>query len=238
MNLTIFGTCRLDKIENHNNLNNEINYTHSTKEIIQLIKFLKGELLIEEPYNILCFRTAICNNRHIYYSQKYNELFSNSEICILEICSNKKYIHNGYYLHHLPFDKKWHEFNHSNFIRVVPEYISNEIVIEKQTDEEIENDILEIQEMLYPKKIIIVSHYNSKINGEYMESRNHLINLLDNICKKHDIHFVNPTNVLCNLTQEETMTPDLGHYTSKGIDEFSKYMNDFINRTFYSIKDT
>ena len=228
MSITLFGTCRLDKIANHNNLNNEINYTHSTKEIIQLIKFLQGERLIPEPYNILCFRTAICNNKSISFKQKYNELFMNSEICIIEICSNKKYIHNGYYLHHLPFDKKWHEFNHSNFVRVVPENILNEIVIEKQCEKEIECDIIEIRKMLYPRKIVIVSHYNSKINDEYIISRNNLINVLENICKKHDIHFINPTIVLSHLEQSEAMTSDLGHYTERGIIEFSNFMNQYI----------
>ena len=62
MSITLFGTCRLNKIYNHNNLNNLINYSHSTKEVIQFIKFLKGELSIPKPYNKLCFRTGICNN--------------------------------------------------------------------------------------------------------------------------------------------------------------------------------
>jgi len=43
MSITLFGSCRLDRISNHNNLNNLINYCHSTKEVIQFIKFLKGE---------------------------------------------------------------------------------------------------------------------------------------------------------------------------------------------------
>ena len=47
----------------------------------------------------------------------------------------------------------------------------NNFIIEKQSDEEIENDILEIQKMLYPKKIIIVSHYNVEKDGQYLNSR-------------------------------------------------------------------
>jgi hypothetical protein len=104
----------------------------------------------------------------------------------------------------------------------------NNFIIEKQSDEEIENDILEIQKMLYPKKIIIVSHYNSKHNGEYINSRNHLINLLDNICKKYDIPFINPTIVLSNYTQEQVITSDLGHYNNIGINAFSNYINNFL----------
>jgi hypothetical protein len=40
MHITLFGTCRLNKIYNNNNLNNLINYSHSTKEVIQI--YYKG----------------------------------------------------------------------------------------------------------------------------------------------------------------------------------------------------
>lgn len=231
MSITLFGTCRLNNIRNHNNLNNLINYTHSTKEVIQFIKFLKGEIGIPRPYNKLCFRTAICENKFINYNDIYNKLFTNTNIFIIEICSIKKYMHNGYYMHHLPFDKLWHKldnYNHKYFIEHTPRNILDNYVVEKQSDEEIENDILEIQQMLYPKKIIIVSHYNSKRNGEYINSRNHLIDLLDRICKKYDIPFINPTIVLSNYTQEQVITNDLGHYTDIGINKFSNYINNFL----------
>jgi len=231
MSVTLFGTCRLNNIHNHNNLNNLITYTHSTKEVIQFIKFLKGELNIPSPYNQLCFRTAICDDKIIDYNDAYNKLFVDTDIFIIEICSNKKYFHNGFYMHHLPFDKLWHKFdnyNHEYFIDNTPQYILDSFMIEKQNDEEIENDILEIQKMLYPKKIIIVSHYNSKQNGEYFNSRNNLINLLDSICKKYDIQFINPTIVLSNHSQEQVITCDLGHYTDFGINEFSNYVNNFL----------
>ena len=235
MSITLFGTCRLNHIYNNNNLNNLINYTHSTKEVIQFIKFLKGELSIPNPYSQLCFRTAICENKFIDYNDIYNKLFINTDIFVIEICSIKKYMHNGYYMHHLPFDKLWHEFNnynHKYYIDNTPQNILDNYIIEKQSDEEIENDILEIQKMLYPKKIIIVSHYNSKQNGEYINSRNHLINLLDCICKKYNIPFINPTIVLSNYTQEQVITNDLGHYTDFGINRFSNYINNFLKSAF------
>jgi hypothetical protein len=227
MSITLFGTCRLNNIYNHNNLNNLISYTHSTKEVIQFINFLKGELSIPEPYNKLCFRSAICENKFIDYNDTYNKLFIDTDIFIMEICSNKKYIHNDFYLHHLCVDKRFSWYNNNT-----PDYILNNFIILKQSDEEIENDILEIQKMLYPKKIIIVSHYNSKQNGEYINERNNLINLLENICKKNNIYFVNPTNVLSNFNQEQVMTSDLGHYTALGISEFTNYLNNYIKYIF------
>ena len=227
MSITLFGTCRINGILNNNNLNNLLNYTHSTKEVIQLLKFLKRELVIHEPYNKLCFRTAITKNEFICYKDSYNKLFVDTDTFVIEICSSKKYTHNNFYLHHLCVDKRFSGQNKNT-----PREIFNNFIIEKQSDEEIENDILEIQKILYPTKIIIVSHYNVKKDGQYINSRNHLINLLDNICKKYNITFINPTIVLSSYRQQQVMTSDLGHYTEFGRKQFSKYMNDFLNSEF------
>ena len=223
MSITLFGTCRLNKINNHNNLNNLINYTHSTKEIIQFIKFIKGELIIAKPYDKLCFRTGIMDNKCINYNNIYKQKFIDTKIFIIEICSYKNYIHNGYYLHHLSVDKRFPNYTKT------PLNILNNYKLIKQNNKEIENDIIEIRKLLYPKKIIIVSHYNSILNdGKYIQSRNHLIILLHIICKKHEIHFINPKNVLSKFAQNIIMTSDLGHYTDFGLNEFSKYMNNYV----------
>ena len=63
-----------------------------------------------------------------------------------------------------------------------------------------------------------------------------MINLLDCICKKYDIPFINPTIVLSNYTQEQVMTNDLGHYTNIGINEFSNYINNFLKTAFYTFR--
>jgi hypothetical protein len=225
MSITLFGTCRIDNINYNNNLNNLLNYSHSTKEVIQFIKFLKGELNFPEPYNKLCFRTAICEDKYIEYNDSYNKLFLDTHIFIIEICSNKKYIHNNFYLHHLCVDERFKGPGYNN----TPPEILNNFTIEKQSDEEIENDILEIQKLLHPKIIIIVSHYNSKQNGKVLNSRNNLINLLDTICKKYNIPFINPTIVLSNYSQEEVMKEDLGHYTDFGSNKFVDYVNKILS---------
>jgi hypothetical protein len=227
MSITLFGSCRLNKIKNHNNLNNLINYTHSTKEVIQYINFLKGELKIPQPYNNICFRTGIIEDKFIEFDDTYKNIFLDTKFFIIEISSNKKYIHNNFYLHHLSVDSRFEFFN---LLNKTPKDILDNYIIEKQNDEEIENDILEIQRMLYPKKIIIVSHYNSKKNNEYLNARNNLINLLDKICNKYNIEFINPTNVLSQFSQDEIMTQDLGHYTELGKNEFAKYIDNYIKQ--------
>lgn len=222
MSATLIGSCRISKAPS-NDLNEKISYCHSTKEAIQFIKFLKNDITIPDPYNIFCFRTAIVNKKNINYTPEYKTLFDKTTVFVIEICSNKKYIHNGFYLHHLSVDNRF-----APFLDHTPEEIKNSFKLEKQSDEEIENDILEIKSILDKKKFVIVSHYNVKKDGEYMPARNHLINLLDNICKKYNIHFINPTEVLSGYTQKEVIHSDLGHYTGLGYQKMGEYISNYI----------
>lgn len=222
--ITLFGSCRLNEIKNHNNLNNLITYTHNTKEVIQLINFLNGDLRLHDPYNKICFRTGIMKNENIEFSDAYKDLFRKSQLIIIEICSIKKYIYDNYYIHHLCVDNRFSGWNIN--------HIKNNFYVEKQDCEEIENDILKINKILSDKKVIFVSHYNSQKDNKYIEERNNLIILLNDICKKHKINFINPTEVLKEFTQKKVMNEDLGHYTSFGITKFSEYMNKYIEDLF------
>ena len=221
--ITLFGSCRINGVNNNNNLNNMINYTHSTKEVIQLINFLTGDSEIPSPYNKLCFRTAICNNIPIVFKDEYKQLFIDTKVFIIEICSNKKYIHNNYYLHHLCVDKRFILHNNNT-----PKEILKNYIIETQQSEEIEHDIILIQQLLFPRKIIIVSHYNSKINNKYIPSRSELINSLYKICDKLNIQFINPTDVMKDYNQEQVIEKDLGHFTELGLKIFNNYLNNHI----------
>jgi len=227
MSITLFGTCRLNNIPGHNNLNNLINYTHTTKEVIQLIKWLKHKLYIPSPYNKLCFRTGICEDKNIEFCNTYKEKYKSTKLFIMEICSNKKYIHNKFLLHHLCVDK-----NHPLHNITTPQEVLDNHTIDLQSDEEIEKDILRIQKILYPKNLIVVSHFNAKLNGEYIDSRNKLIKSLHTICAKYNIHFIDPTNILCHFLQSDIIADDLRHYTLFGNEVFTKYINNYISTHF------
>jgi len=223
MSVTIFGSCRIDGINNNNNLNNLINYTHSTKEVLQQIKFLLGDLSFPSPYNRLCFRTGIVENKAIIYDNKFNTLFKESSICVIEICSDKKYMYNDFFLHHLCVDKRFPGHN-----RNTPREVLENFKCIKQTSIEIENDILEIKKLLEPRKIIVVTHYNSKMKGKYIESRNNLIRVLIYICERHNIPIIQPSEALTHYNQEDVMGRDLGHYTPLGSSKFIEYINKYI----------
>ena len=221
--ITLFGTCRLNKISGHTNLNTMINFTHSTKEVIQMIQFIQGVREIPAPYDMVCFRTGIMQRTPIEYSPEFRTLFEQTDTFIVEICSRKKYVHGGYYLHHLCVDMRKPKHHH-----VTPADIMAEYTVEHQSDSEIEQDLIEIQSLLYPKRMIVVSHYNSKIHGKYIDSRDELIRLLQSICETHQIPFVNPTEVLKQFPQEDVMKTDLAHYTDVGLREFSQYMDQYV----------
>ncbi|MBX2884829.1 MAG: hypothetical protein KTR32_33045 [Granulosicoccus sp.] len=219
--ITSLGSCRCD-VPGSNLINSRISYTHTTKEALQLIRFLKGEITIEKPYSRFCFRTPIITINPDYYfslTDEFQEMFRNSKVIILEICSRKKYIHNSHYLHHLCVDKRFAKFN-----RHTPKEILDNYKIELQTDEEIEQDILEIQRQIGSKKLIVVSHYNSLMNNSPIPSREHLINSVTALAQKHSIPFVNPKTVFEGLTQEEVVTKDLGHYTPLGVEIMQKHL--------------
>lgn len=88
-------------------------------------------------------------------------------------------------------------------------------------------DIKNIKKELSPKKLIIVSHYNATFNGKKLESRNHLINLLEKICRKNDITFIDQTQVLRDFKQEKILK-DLFHYTVFARIKLRDYFKKFI----------
>ena len=225
--ITLFGSCRIGAIDN-NNLHEETTFTHNTKEVIQLIKFLKGELEFKNPYDVLCFRTGIIKNTPVIFTSELKRCFEKSFACVVEICSRKKYIHDGYYLHHLCVDKRFKESNEDTPNNVMLEYR-----LEHQSDDEITQDVLEIKELLKDKTLVLACHYNALMNGEYIRSRAKLINLVRKISKDHNIPLIDPNEIFKNELQKDILHETLGHYTGDGYRLIKKqanlYMKNLLN---------
>lgn len=219
--LTIFGSCRVD-ILSGNKLNRETTFTHCTKEVIQLIDYLEGRLQIPYPINSYCFRDSIINQKVFLDKKSFGEVFANSSICLVEICSMKKYMIGPYYLHSLAVDKRVENY------KFTPREIIDNHIISIQSPKELEEDILQIQKMIYPRKLILVSHYNALLHGKIIPSRDLLINLLQKISDKYGIFLINPNQVLKEWKQEEVMQEDLGHYTDFGKQKMFEYLELFI----------
>ena len=111
------------------------------------------------------------------------------------------------YFSHMAVDRRLFDKDYKN----TPEDIFNETNVILQTNEEIENDILEIQKLVFPRPIIVISHINVTYKGKKLHKRDYLITLLEKICKKNKIMFINPTNLLTQFEQSDIMEPDLGH---------------------------
>ena len=176
MRITVLGSCRQHSLQNKYSLTSiqeELSYPHYTKEILEVIKYCKyNHIDLHETINI--FRTPILTQ--MFPNQaKLNQEFHTTDLFILEISSKKKYIYKDKYLHHIATEAKYN----------IP--IKNEIIIEKQTKDEIEQDILQIKEELN-KPFIIVSHIITQNSGD----RYDLGCWLEEICIRHNIPFINP----------------------------------------------
>lgn len=223
MDITAFGSCRL-RFAKHNQLNLKTSMTYSTKDAIQLINFLNGKLKIPAPYGKLCFREGYRKNKELVLDNELKNSYKNSKLFLIEICSRKKYVHNGFYLFEQSVDKD----NIAKKKNKECDDICNNYKLEIQSDKEILKDILYIRDLLSPKPIIIVSHYNFMINdNKRIEARYGLIKLLNKICKKNNIPFINPAEVLKDYKQEEILK-DQNHYSGYGIQILRKYFNEYV----------
>lgn len=218
-----FGTCRIycsssKYFNNHiGNDISELNFTNNLKEVIQMIKYIKNELIIPEQYYHYCFRGYATNFRKckvpINLDISYlNNLLEKTDIIIIEICSNKMYYKDDYIC-------CWDVISNASIKKTE----------KKITNEEIENDLIYLKKIVN-KPILIISHINVKDkNNMYLPSRDKLIKSLKNICLKLNINFFDPSIILNEFNQEDIILNDLTHYTTFGLDIVTKLINYNVN---------
>jgi hypothetical protein len=205
--ITILGSCRQEPIKDYfsvSSIQDNLNYPHYTKEILQEIRYLKYKNIPNE-FTKYCFRNGLVSNctREILDSE-YNDLkeeFDKTTFFLVEIASRISYKWNNLYMHHIA------EMENYSF------YDRNNIIKEDLTDEEIEDDIIQIKNELYPKPFIIISHFSTYETGKRYE----LTQLLKKICEKMSIPFLNQSDIVkehgINILINE---PVLAHYNSEG----------------------
>lgn len=203
MNITIFGSCRQQMIEKYYNVTSiqqELTYPHYTKEIIQAIEYCKNRSTINKIDTKYCFRTGILENKEIDNKKLLSE-FQKTDLFVVEIASRISYEWKGLYIHHILTEEPYGFNDRDNIIQ------------RELSDEEIDNDIYKIKELLYPKKLLIVSHIYTREYGKRYE----LIKLLEKICIKYDIPFLSPSEYLNQEIQEVYQNePILAHFTDYG----------------------
>ena len=96
---------------------------------------------------------------------------------------------------------------------------------------EYENYILKIKSLIYPKKLIIITHIHNNITKELMneygtKKRYSIIKELENICAKHNILIFYPGKFVDN----KQFINDENHYTEKGMEVISEKFINFLNK--------
>jgi hypothetical protein len=107
----------------------------------------------------------------------------------------------------------------------------NQIVERSLSDQEIEDDILQIRQLLSPRPFIIVSHICTYNYGTQYE----LVQLLEKICKRHDIPFFNPNVILQSYTPAQLFTYEKGitHYSDLGHQVIGKEYKRIIDSVYH-----
>jgi hypothetical protein len=218
MKVTSFGSCRQYSLGNNfqlTSIQEELTYPHYSKEIIQAIEYCKNIHTYSNDLTKFCFRTGILNKSPITKQQHIMKEFEETDIFVVEIASRIQYQWNGLYVHHILSE---------------PQYGFSDIPsikISDLTDEEIEADILKIRDLLAPKPFIAVSYIYTRTTGKRYE----LVQLLKNICTKHNIPFIDPSASLSAYSPSIIYRPEpvLAHYTEEGNKLIANIYKDYIN---------
>jgi hypothetical protein len=215
--VTILGSCRQHSLKSKYNvteIQESLTYPHYTKEITQTIQFCKGISRISPEDTKYCFRTGLLNKKELDYLD-FKKSFDNTDIFVIEIASRISYEWGGVYMHHIATEEKYG----------FPDRES--IVVRDLTDEEIEEDLIKIRELLYPKPFIVVSDIATRTTGKRYE----LVNLLNTLCQNLDIPFIDPWVYLQHEDQRRIFVKEhvLAHYTDYGHSLILEVYNNFIN---------
>lgn len=220
--ITILGSCRQHPIKNVfrvNDIQEEVNYSHNTKEILQTIYLCKKKLIFPTKIQINTLRTPILNKKPINFEKVYNE-YNNSEIIVIEIaslkCHEMNINNNILQCHHIAYDEP-KKYN------IYPTF-KNLIKLRQQTDEEIKADILKINEEIKPKKLLVVTHFAT----DKTTSRYKLIQLVEKTCNELNIPVINP-----NILLKNNLIDDL-FKTKTDIDMINKNDNNYTYIAHYS----
>ena len=202
MKITILGSCRQFPIKQYydvTSIQERLTYPHYTKEIIQAIQYCKKEPTFDNSLSRYCFRTGILSKQDISYQDELQKEFEDTDLFVIEIASRICYQWNDVYVHHILSEP---EFGFHD----IPS-----IKIFDLTDDDIETDILTIQQLLFPKRVLIIPHVYTHRYGR----RYDLVSLIERTTSKYNIPFMNPSERLID-SSDIFDNENAFHYTENG----------------------
>ena len=194
--LFIGSSCRLEQIITPIPYHHMVHHTHNTKEFIQYLNYIKNNIDIPRDLEAKVFRSQFVKAQQgkdllQIDKKKLLQEYSNSKAVVIEICSQKIYKKNNFYIHHLAAD-------HGD-ITARAEKPSK--VAKIQSKEELFNDLKTIKEMTSDKQLLIVSH----INPYNFVKREEFIDQISQCCDKLNINFLNLSKI---ITKEHVGDPN------------------------------
>lgn len=186
-NIFISTSCRYGKLVQPEPYHHLIHHTHNTKEFIQYIEYIKGELEIPSHLQSKVFRSQHLKSRNnqplidIDRGRLLQE-YTRSNTVIVEICSVKIYELDGFNLHHLAVDG-------GDGCEKSNNYQGN---FQIQTDQELHDDLKIIKQITSDKRLIVATH----INPLKFPKRSLLINTLSRYCQDLKIDFHDASKVI------------------------------------------
>ena len=215
MKVTIFGSCRQHSIADHfqvTSIQENITFPHDTKKIIQMIEYCKG-YPPNDALLLYMFRTNMIFYQPNEYVKHCMNEYNHSDVIVIEIASRTSYAWNNIYVHHVLPEDSYGFPNGADITRHV------------LSDQEIEEDLCRIKELILPKKLLIVSHIYTYTYG----TRYELVQLLEQLCLKHNIAFLNPSECLIG-EHDIYLDESILHYTKNGHSIIGSFYKDAIEK--------
>ncbi|MFH4486764.1 hypothetical protein WMQ28_12995 [Vibrio metschnikovii] len=212
MNVMVIGSCRVVKAYRQmlnqklitTEQNNSYWYTHSTKDALQKISILTGNITLPDSMVDLVIRGGAYNPES--HSPNYLQSF---DAFIIEICSLSVTKLNNFICQKHAFDtfassKSESELESLNFDTY------------KQNESEVLNDLNTIHSLLGGKKLLLVSHFMlPSNNGKIISSRIEALNYLKRFeSESSNVKVYDPTADIIKYGLTEALD-DPYHYSEK-----------------------
>tara|TARA_Y100000389_G_scaffold204918_1_gene260789 strand:- start:8008 stop:8628 length:621 start_codon:yes stop_codon:yes gene_type:complete len=197
-----------------NNFDYSCKYSHTSKEVIQWLDILENKINFQDiPYINLCIPDK--DNFDII---KYQQIYQQSDILLIEISSLKIVSYNNFYYN---LDYFYHEIKQDDKIKEI-------ININIQTEENLYQDLLEIQQRVFPKKVIFVGHLLMDFYDLPNFNPVHRLHI-DNVLRK-----INNSIILADIFKDRDYK-DIFDNDANHLKESSKKL--IANYIFYAIKN-